>query len=291
MTDWRTLTRDELARAVSPSSMLTPADGDWYGTWIARTVAARRLPGAQLDIAYGSGRDEVLDLYLPTPAPAEPPPLVVFLHGGYWQEVSKAESGFAAPDLVAAGIAHAVPEYTLAPRATLEAIVEQATRAVTFLADPATASRFGYDPRRIVVTGHSAGAQLTVMAVLAQPAGTVAGIVPFGGVFDLEPLIGTPIDDALGLDPARARALSPQHAIAGRSDLPPAVVILGTRETPHFRAQSRAFADAYAAAGNEVQHVEVEGCHHFDLPLELGDEASPFGRRVLALARTGRLGA
>lgn len=284
MSGWRSWPPEVLGREYSPSSTVPGGYARFVRLWADGTQRARRLAGARIDVPYGPGPDDLLDLYLPVGAP-DGPPLVVFLHGGYWQEVSKAESGFAAPGLVAAGIALAVPEYTLAPRASVREIVEQTTRAVRWLADHAP--ELGVDGDRVVLAGHSAGAQLAFMAALAVPPGTVTGLVLLGGVFDLEPVVHTPINDALGLDEAEARTLSPVRLV--RPGLPPALVILGTGETDEFRRQSREFAAAFAAAGNEVARLEVEGRHHFDLPLELGDAATELGMRTTRLARSGRL--
>ena len=63
------------------------------------------------------------------------PPVLVFFHGGYWQELSKQESAFAAPQCLARGIAYAAVDYTLAPKATLSAIVDECRAAVARLAD------------------------------------------------------------------------------------------------------------------------------------------------------------
>jgi len=285
MSGWRSWPPEVLEREYSPSSTVPGGYARFVRLWADGTERARRLAGARLDVPYGPGPDDLLDLYRPVGAPGDRPPLVVFLHGGYWQEVSKAESGFAAPGLAAAGIALAVPEYTLAPRVSVREIVDQTTGAVRWLTDHAP--ELGLDRDRVVLAGHSAGAQLAFMAALAVPPGTVTGLVLLGGVFDLEPLVHTRINDALGLDEAEARGLSPLRLV--RPGLPPALVILGTGETDEFRRQSREFAAAYAAAGNEVAHLEVDGRHHFDLPLDLGDAATELGARTMRLARTGRL--
>lgn len=285
MTDWRSLPPSVLAREYSPSSRVPGGWMPFVGRWRSATETARDLPGARMDVPYGHGVDERLDLYLPA-ASAVAAPLVVYLHGGYWQDpVTKADSGYAARGLVGAGIAHAVPDYTLAPAVSVPAIAEQTTRAVRWLLGEA--SELGFDRNRVVLAGHSAGAQLAFMAARALPATHIAGLVLVGGVFDLEPIVHTPINDALGLDETAARALSPVRLV--RPGLPRALVILGTGETDEFRRQSAEFAAAYASAGNEVAHVEVEGRHHFDLPLDLGDGATELGRRTVALARDALL--
>ena len=248
----------------------------------AKPWRARQRPGpARPGVWNGSRRDVGSLPALPDP-PGRPAPLVVFLHGGYWQELSKLDASFAAVGLVGSGVALAAVEYTLAPAATLEGIVEQATRSVRWV--HANAAELGVDPTRIVVTGHSAGAHLAAKAAERLPDGTIAGLVLIGGVFDLRPIAHTSINDALGLDEAQAARLS----VTPRPGLPPAVIVWGVDETDEFRRQSRELVSAWRAAGDDATGIEVEGRHHFDLPLDLGDAATVLGSATLALARDGR---
>lgn len=284
MDDWRTWPRERLEREYTPSSRVSGGYAPFVERWAEGTRLAWESAGARLGLRYGPGADELLDLFVPADA-VRPVPLVVFLHGGYWQEGSRADAGFAAPGLGRAGVALAVPEYTLAPAASVAAITDQACRAVAWVA--AEGRALGLDPARLVVAGHSAGAHLATMAALRLPAGTMAALVLIGGVFDLEPLVGTSVNDALGLDAAEARRLSPLRHV--RPGLPPALVAWGDGETDEFRRQSRELAEAWAAAGNDAAAVEVAGRHHFDLPLDLGDPSTELGARTIGLVRDGRL--
>jgi arylformamidase len=273
-----------LEREYSPSSKVRGGYGPFARAYRERSLEALAAGPVQRDLRYGPGDDETLDLF-PAPAAAggRPAPLVVFLHGGYWQELSKLDASFAAPGLLQAGVALAAVEYTLAPAITVEGIVDQATRAVAWL--HANAASLGVDPDRIVVSGHSAGAHLAAMVADRLKAGTVAGLVLIGGVFDLEPVQRTSINDALGLDETEARRLS----VVPRPGLPPAAVIWGVDETDEFRRQSRELTAAWRAAGNEAVAIELPDRHHFDLPLELGDGSTVLGAATIRLAREGRL--
>ena len=284
MTAWRDGPRHVLVREYSPSSKVPGGYGPFSVAYRQRSLAALASVPVRRDLAYGPGREETLDVFPAPPEPdGRPAPLVMFLHGGYWQELSKLDASFAAPGLVASGVALAAVDYTLAPEASMERIVDQATRSVGWLR--ANAASLGVDPARIVVTGHSAGAHLAAKAAERLPDGTIAGLVLIGGVFDLRPIARTSINDPLRLDDAEAIRLS----VTPRAGLPPAAVVWGVDETTEFRRQSRELTAAWRAAGNEAIGIEVDGRHHFDLPLELGDAATTLGRVTLELARTGRL--
>ena len=116
-----------------------------------RTLAVQR------DLSYGDASRALID-YFPAPATAHRPGLLVYFHGGYWQELSKAESAFLAPAWHAAGFAHAVVGYRLAPAARLPDIVSECRAAVRWL--HWRADTLGFDAGRIVVAGSSAGAYL-----------------------------------------------------------------------------------------------------------------------------------
>ena len=143
-----------------------------------RTLAGAARPALRRRLARAAR-------LLPAPASARRPGLLVYFHGGYWQELSKAESAFLAPAWHAAGFAHAVVGYTLAPAARLPEIVSECRAAVRWL--HARADTLGFDAGNIVVAGSSAGAYLAAACADAAPA-PLRGIVPVSGIYDVAPL-------------------------------------------------------------------------------------------------------
>jgi len=288
MTSWRHLDDAARERELSPSSCIGGDYRPFIAAYAERSAAARALPGARLNLAYGAGADERLDLFVPT-APAsstasgtQAPPLLVFIHGGYWQELSKEASSFAAADAQAQGCAFAALDYTLAPAATVAQIVQQCRRAIVWL--HREAATLGFDRHRIVVAGSSAGAHLAAMCALpgSVSAARVKAAVLVSGIYELEPLVGTSINAALGLDAQAARAVSPALA-SNLSGFPPALVCWGEVETAEFKRQGSDFAERLRAAGARCELLEVPARNHFDVILDLADAAKPLGQRMLAL--------
>ena len=225
-------------------------------------------------LRYGSGPANTVDLALPSTgaAPDQPVPLHVFIHGGYWQLLSKRESFFLAPDCLARGHAFAAVDYTLAPTATLNEIVDECVEALTTLRS--AAPEFGIDPTSIVVSGSSAGGHLTAMTALRLPSDQrPAAVIPVSGVFELEPLIGTSINDAVGFDVEQAKANSP--LLADLTGFPPSVVAFGDNETDEFKRQSRALVDKLIGAGRPTVEVEVAGRNHFDIVFDIITDLVP----------------
>ncbi len=256
---------------------------------------ALALGGRWLDVRTGPEPAQRIDLCLPAHSPAQGVPVLVFIHGGYWQELSARDSLFSAAQCLARGVAFCAVDYTLAPAASVGQIVAECRQALRVLAEGA--AQWGIDQRRIVVAGSSAGAHLAAMCCLpvtdldAQPdvaarpktrhRASPSAAVLISGIFDLQPLIGTSINDALGLTAAQAQRQSPAlHHLAG---FPPALVCWGQIETDAFKAQSRQFARALQAAGTPCLVMEMEGRNHFDVALDLADQATELGRQTFKL--------
>jgi arylformamidase len=255
-------------REYSPSSAI----GGDYAPFLERyrvlSESARRTLTVRRDLRYGPAPRACLDFF-PAPPAASRPGLLVYLHGGYWQELSKEESAFLAPAWHASGVAHAVIGYTLAPQARLAEIVAECRAALAWL--QAHAAVLGFDAGNVVVAGSSAGGYLAAACADGFPT-PLRGIVPVSGIFDVAPLVGTSINEALALDAAAAASLDLLQP--GRR-FRPAVVAWGEIETSAFKRQSRAFASRLADAGTPCASLEIPGRNHFDVILELGDPASP----------------
>ena len=229
-------------------------------------------------LRYGDAPRALID-YFPAPsnANAKPPGLMVFIHGGYWQELSKDESSFLAPAWHAAGFAHAAIGYTLAPQASLAEIVAQCKAALAYLGDHA--ARLHHDAQRIVVAGSSAGAYLAA-ACAADPSLSIAGIAAISGIYDLRPLVGTSINQALQLTMQDAARLSAMTAASARV---PAVIAWGEMETAAFKQQSGSLAEHFKSMGQNCTAIEIPSRNHFDVVHELGDASSAVFKAALKL--------
>lgn len=244
--------------------------------WVAASTELMRSAAPQVDLAYGEGPLQKLDYYAAEPGG----PLLVFVHGGYWQGGDKADVGFIAGPYLKAGINVAVVNYSLAPQARIEDMVAEVQRSLVWL--NAQASRLGFDAQRVSLMGHSAGGHLIAMMVAQTdkpaPAGMpgIVNLFPVSGVFDLPPLLPSSVNTALGLDQARAEALSP---VAWPSAQATHIhTFIGAGETHQFHLQSSALAAAWRVA----QHDSVPDTDHFTVLSVLGDETSQYAQAVIA---------
>ncbi|MEU6060706.1 alpha/beta hydrolase [Streptomyces sp. NPDC047097] len=283
-----------LDRQYSPSSRV-PSLAAYLTLYERRSEAARRDHPVRAGLRYGPHPAELLDYFpgRPDPGPGRGrPPLLVFVHGGNWQALGRAESAFPAPPLLRAGAAVAVVEYGLAPGTGLDAMAGMVRRAVGRLLD--RAEELGFAPDRLYLCGTSAGAHLVAMALLPGPyeepaggpdvSGRIAGAVLLSGMYDLEPVRLSYVNEALRLDEAAALRNSPLHRLPER--LPPVVMARGGNETEEYVRQHERMVAALRGRA-EVAEVVAERRDHFDLPGDLGVRGTELGDTVLGLLGLG----
>jgi arylformamidase len=259
---YRGMTRTELDRAYSPSSMV-PSIEPFLSRYASDSADARTAHASSrfATHAYGPSPEQTLDLFLPE---ATPRGVLIFIHGGYWQALNASDASFPARPLTAAGYAYAAINYTLAPHATMDMIVEENRQALAWLW--LNRQRLGIDAGPFVLSGHSAGAHLAAMMLTTDWAARgvdpafVAGAVLLGGVYDLEPIRLTYVNDALGLDRASAKRNSPMFAKPLVTC--PLVVGWAERDTDEFKGQSLDFAAHWGVP--EAAMFEQTGVNHFD---------------------------
>lgn len=225
----------------------------------------RRARPFRADLRYGEGERERLDFF---PADTAHAPILVFIHGGYWQTNEKEPSSFLVEGPLAHGISVALIEYTLAPQADIDGIVHEVDRAIDWLILYAT--ELGGDPRKVYISGHSAGGHLTAM-MLVKP--RLAGFLAISGLFDLEPIRLNYLNDKLRLTEASTFRNSPMLHVPARS--PEVVVAVGANELPELIRQSNDYAAALKANGLPAEYLLLPGHDHFSILDEL---AHPEGR-------------
>ncbi|MCY7316969.1 MAG: alpha/beta hydrolase [Rubrivivax sp.] len=256
----------------------------------ASAVARQGAAAAQLDVRYGDGDGETLDIF---PADVPNAPVLVFIHGGYWRSLDKADHSFVAPALNAAGATVVVPNYALCPAVSIEHITLQMARAVAWVWQHA--GSFGADRNRLALAGHSAGGHLATMllccrwrdlpdgAVADMPAQPLAGALSISGLYDLEPLRHTPmLQSDLQLTPAAVARLSP--AFFPRPKAAKLYAAVGLEESDEFLHHTRLIRDVWGPTAVPVCET-LPGANHFTVLNRLAD---PQGRlHELALRLLG----
>jgi arylformamidase len=258
--------------------------------WAEASALARTAAGAQLDVAYGSGEKETLDIFpasATTAASHGPVPVLVFIHGGYWRALDKSDFSFVAPAFNAAGAAVVVPNYALCPAVDIEHICLQVARAVAWVWRNAAAQ--GWDAARIALAGHSAGGHLVSMLLACRwkelaedlPAQPVTGALSISGLFDLEPVRHTPfLQTDLKLTPASVARVSP--AFFPRPKGPKLYATVGLEESDEFLRQNKLIRDQWGPTAVPVCET-LPGHNHFSVVQTLADPTSRLHELALRL--------
>ena len=239
--------------------------------WADASALARGGLRSRQDLPYGPSSAEQMDVFA---AQRPGSPVLVFIHGGYWRSLDKADHSFLAPAFVKAGAMVVVPNYGLCPSVTIEQIALQMTRALAWTYRHAAAH--GGDPSRIVVVGHSAGAHLAAMLLCCRwkdvgsdlPARVVSGAIGISGIYDLEPVRLAPfLQSDLRLTPTSVRRLSPAFFPRPRG---PLHAVVGSEESEEFIRQNRLIRDQWGPSSVPVCET-LNGRNHFDVLHDLAD--------------------
>jgi arylformamidase len=213
-------------------------------------------------VRYGPSADQYLNIF-PARQTAKAP-VFVFFHGGFWRALSAEDYDFVARGPVERGVLTVSVNYSLAPTVSIDEIVRQARTAVAWV--HRNIADHGGDPNRIVVGGHSAGAQLAAMCALTDWPGEHGIDTPFikrallvSGIFDLTPLQYSYLQPQIRLDAGIVERNSPIHHV--RPVGVPVLAAVGERETREFRRQTHDFYTAWSAS-NPACHRMIDDADH-----------------------------
>jgi arylformamidase len=250
----------------------------------ASALARERSPARRMDIAYGDGPSEMLDIF---PAAQPNAPVLIYVHGGYWRSLDKSDFSFVAPSFVADGVTVVVPNYALCPSVTIEDIALQMVRAVAWTWRHI--GEHGGDRARIALAGHSAGGHLAAMLASCRwkpwaddlPAAPLAGALAISGLYDLEPIRLTPfLKSDLRLTPQQVARASP--AFYPRPKHCRLFATVGAEESEEFLRHNQLIRDQWGPTAVPVCET-VPGANHFTVLESLVDPAGRLHHLALRL--------
>jgi arylformamidase len=259
-----------------------PNFNEYFELWRSSSEAFRNATPCLLDVPYGSGWRQSADIF-----PVEvgkKVPVFVFIHGGWWYFLDKKDHSFLAKPFYENGCVCVCITYPLAPMVTITEIVESVRQSLLWVYR--NIERFGGDPDRIHIAGHSAGGHLTAMMMLTDwttygaPRDLVKSGCAVSGLFDLLEIVNVPQNANLRLLPSVAYRNSPIRLIPEAAS--PFVVCVGKNETAGFLRQHKEFVAAWASDTRPLIDASLDGENHFSVIGRLGQSDSPLFKTFLS---------
>jgi len=249
---------------------LVPEHEAHFTYWRDASLLARKEQRCFQDIAYGHGLNEALDIF-PAKNAHSPKgaPVMVFIHGGYWRSLDKSDHSFVAPSFTEQGACVVVPNYALCPAVTISQITMQMVKAVAWVYR--NIHRFGGDPRRITLVGHSAGGHLVTMLLAcdwraydyALPHDLATRALSISGLYELESIRATPfLNDTLRLTEEVAVQNSPAWMPAPQHVK--LYTVCGALESAEFIRHNAMMQEAWGTKIAPVAEA-VAGLQHFSI--------------------------
>ena len=248
---------------------LVPDHADYFSRWADQSALVRRSQACTLDIAYGASPGEKLDVFPAATATPGGAPVVVFIHGGYWRSLDKSDHSFLAQAFTDAGACVVMPNYDLCPAVTIPDIALQMVAALDWTWR--NIARFGGNPGRITVAGHSAGGHLAAMVLACEwtkhaadlPADLVKNALSVSGLYELESVMHTPfLKDSLRLTPAQVAQASPAWFPATKRGV--LYTVAGADESEEFLRHNALIERAWGPKVVPVREALL-GLNHFSI--------------------------
>lgn len=249
----------------------------------AKTYDRTALMQPTVSVAFGKDERQQVDYFAANPVETQPPPLLMFVHGGGWSIGTRKAVQSKPVHFTGAGYAFASTGYRLLPDAPVEEQARDVGQAIQTMRSQA--SKLGFDPDQIIVMGHSAGAHLAALVSTdPQYAGdafeAIRGTILLDGAgYNIPAQInGSGSTELPGLykrvfgdDADRHRALSPIHHIGGADAENWLILHVSDRESSSVR--SNELGDALTNAGLNANVIAIENTDHGRLNQELGTAA------------------
>ena len=278
---WCNMSHEDLELEFNPRAAARNVDAR-IAAYADASAATRARLNPVLDVRYGSGEKETLDIF---PAHDPDAPVHLFIHGGYWRAMDKSDYSFIADVFQPAGAVTVLVNYDLCPTVALDTIVAQTMRAIAWTFR--NIAQYGGDPNRLYVSGNSAGGHLTAMALAHDweaeglPRDIIKGAMPITGVFDCEPVPDITVNELVRLDRETARRLSPLRNPPRRAL--PVLVAVGGSEPRLWIGMSKDYAALCREHGLACEYMELPGHDHFDISRAVGNAESPLAQAMLRM--------
>jgi acetyl esterase/lipase len=222
-------------------------------------------------VAFGADERQQLNIWRPKsvePGATASLPVLIFFYGGSWRDGGRDFYDFFGRALAAQGFVVVIPDYRVTPKVRFPAFVEDGASAVAWTR--ANIARYGGDPNRISLAGHSAGAHIAAMVTLDRqwlahagvPDGTIRSFVGLAGPYDFLPFTTDASKAAFGHEPDPHIT---QPITFARKDAPPMLLITGLNDDTVKPRNSERLSAVQTRLGAQAALIEYPGIDHSEI--------------------------
>jgi acetyl esterase/lipase len=262
----------------------------WFNSWTGPqklNFADRAYLGSEgsytvkTGIAYGKDTRQKLDIYTPvTKAGSKPQPILVFFHGGSWRDGDRESYAFVGRAFAAQGFVTVIADYRKSPAHLFPGFIEDAADAIAWT--HINGAKYRGDTQRLFVIGHSAGAHISMLAVLDPKylarsklnSSIIKGVIGLAGPYDFLPFTGDAAKKALGQWP---RLQETQPISYARSDAPPLLLLTGDKDDTVKPRNSTALAAAIQDVEGTAEVKIYPGVDHYGIIMAV---SRPFRKKA-----------
>jgi len=230
----------------------------------------------QKDISYGNHPKERLDIF---PSGIPHSKTLVFIHGGYWHLLDKAMFYFLAAHFLKCGVTTVLVNYPLAPESSIDEIVLSSRKSIRWIHE--NIKRFNGDPAELFLLGHSAGGHLASMLLIEHEAAFVRCMISLSGLFRLEPIVLSYLNESIGMD--RDEEIRNSPVFLNPSTDCPVLLVKGTDESDEFKAQSEELYHCWKMKMSNIKVLDIPGKNHYSIIDAVLEKGSPLRTAILHL--------
>jgi len=235
-----------------------PDYADYFDRWERQSRQTAEYNTILKDIAFGDHPEERLDIF---PSRNSHSKTLVFIHGGYWHLLDKSIFHFLAEHFLKYNVTTVLINYPLAPKSFLDEIVVSCRKALRWLHD--NIIRYNGDSNDLFLMGHSAGGHLASMMLIEEEAKFVQGMISLSGLFRLEPVMLSYLNDSIGMD--RETAIKNSPVFLSPANDCPLLLVTGSDESDEFKAQSEELCQCWQSKCSNIELLMVPKKNHYSI--------------------------
>ena len=240
--------------------------------FLALIVTSCRSTTAYKDIVYTknqAGEAVKMDIFTPKKTSDQKNPVFIFVYGGNWNSGNKNNYRLLAKNFARQNMTVVVPDYTVSPKADVDEMTKEIAAAIQFTKK--NAAKYNGDPKRIFISGHSAGGQLATSAVMNPkygiPENTISGIILIDAAgIDMKnylekypPTSADNYDVTWSKDPEKWKQASSIYFIDEKT--PPFLIYVGEKTYPSIKLANENFVKALQPFQPDVKPIMLNKKH------------------------------